>query len=533
MARPAVDQAALIAALRDPARYPHPAGTVERIETHISHVLLAGEYAYKIKKPVNLGFLDFSTLAARRFYCEEELRLNRRLAPQLYLELVAICGSARAPVLVPAVGTTEEAGVIEYAVKMRRFPQSALYDRLAASGELASRHIDALAGVIADFHLRVPACALQDPYGSAQAIEAPMLENFGQIRALLGPQLAAAGRLAAVDRIEDWSRQTHSELVQVFEERRKDGFIRECHGDLHLGNIAWIDGATVPFDGIEFNANLRWVDVLSEVAFLVMDLQVRGRDDLASRFLNAYLEATGDYAGLAVFDAYRVYRAMVRAKIAAIRAGQADAGEDIRRAALADVAAHIDLAQRLIEPRHPALVLMHGPSGSGKTVVSQVLLEAGGMVRLRSDVERKRLEGLAPGTRSGSGQDRGLYREEATRATYAELDRLARRVLAAGRPVVVDAACLRRWQRELFRALASEAQLPWLIVACSADEALLRERVARRSLLGEDASEADLAVLARQLASAELLAEDEPALRVDTGNEPTATSVGRILAALA
>ncbi|HUW36020.1 MAG TPA: AAA family ATPase [Rhodocyclaceae bacterium] len=521
-------QAALIAALGDPSRYPHPAAAVEQIETHISHVLLAGDYAYKIKKPVNLGFLDFTTLGARRFYCEEELRLNRRLAPQLYLDVVAIFGPEAAPVF----GAAEAAGAIEYAVKMRRFPQSALYDRLAASGELGRGHIDALAGVIADFHLRIPACGVQDAYGSADAIAAPMLENFGQIRARQGPR-QDPGRLAALDAIEAWSRRRHAELVPAYQARRAGGFVRECHGDLHLGNVAWVDGLAVPFDGIEFNAGLRWVDVASEVAFLVMDLQLRGRDELAHRFLNAYLEATGDYAGLEVFDAYLVYRAMVRAKIAAIRACQAGAGEDVRRAAQADLDAHIALAQRLTRQRSPALVLMHGPSGSGKTVVSQALLEAGGMVRLRSDVERKRLEGFAPDMKSGSGLDRGLYREEATRATYAELDRLARRVLAAGWPVVVDAACLRRWQREPFRALAAEAHLPWLIVACGADPALLRERVARRSLAGQDASEADLAVLARQLGNSEPLAEDEPALRADTGREPTAASVGRILAALA
>ena len=527
MAGAAVDQAALIAALSATMSDPHPAAAVERIETHISHVLLAGDYAYKIKKPVNLGFLDFTTLAARRFYCQEELRLNRRLAPQLYLELVAICG----PEAEPRLGAGDDAGAIEYAVKMRRFPQAALYDRLAASGELGSRHIDALARVIADFHLRLPACAAADPYGSAGAIAAPMLENFAQIRARLGPR-QDAGRSAALGAIEAWSRARHAALVPVFEARREGGFVRECHGDLHLGNVAWIDGAAVPFDGIEFNANLRWVDVMSEIAFLVMDLQARGRDDLAHRFLNAYLEATGDYTGLEVFDAYRIYRVMVRAKIAAIRAGQAGAGEDVRRAAQADLDAHLDLAQRLIAPRRPTLAVMYGPSGSGKTVVSQALLEAGGMVRLRSDVERKRLAGLAAAMRSGSGPDRGLYREEATRATYQELLRLARRVLAAGWPVVVDAACLRRWQRESFRALAAELHLSWLIVACGADPALLRERVAQRSLSGQDASEADLAVLERQLGSAEALADDEPALRLDTGNEAAADSAARILAAL-
>lgn len=524
-------QAHLVSAMHDPARYPHPAGAVLHIETHISHVLLAGDYVYKIKKPVDLGFLDFTTLKARRFYCEEELRLNRRFAPKLYLEVVAIGGSLEAPVLGAATAA------IEYAVKMRRFPQEALFDRLAETGELECRHIDALASVIADFHGGAARAAATDPYGSAAAIEAPMRQNFEQIRGLIGSdvgrEIAAATRRGALDEIENWSRNRHAELAPVFAARHAQGFVRECHGDLHLGNVAWVDGAALPFDCIEFNPNLRWIDVMSEVAFLIMDLRMRGRDDFANRFLDAYLERSGDYAGLAVLDDYLVYRAMVRAKIAAIRAGQADAGEEVRRQATADCDAHLALAQRFIKPRRLALVIMHGLSGSGKTFVSQGLLEATGMLRLRSDVERKRMQGMAVEAKSGSGLFTGLYREEATRSTYAEMERLARLVLAVGWPVVVDAAFLRRWQREAFRKLADEFGLPFLIVSCTASGAVLRERVRLRSAAGRDASEADLAVLDRQMASAESLESEGQVLCLDTSEERAGGEVpGLILAAL-
>ena len=515
-------QAKLVVALQEGSRYPHPAGAVVHIETHISHVLLAGEYAYKIKKPVDLGFLDFTTLAARRFYCEEELRLNRRLAPKLYLEMVAIGGSCAAPVLGAAVG------VIEYAVKMRRFPQEALFDRLAARSELECRHVDDLAGVIAAFHGAAARTAAADSYGSAAAVAQPMRQNFSQIKPLLA-NASERGMLAA---IENWSLRRHADLVPMFEMRRAQGFVRECHGDLHLGNVAWVDDAALPFDCIEFNAELSWIDVMSEVAFLVMDLSMRGRDDLANRFLDGYLERSGDYAGLALLDDYLVYRAMVRAKIAAIRAAQPEAGEAGRRLAQTDCAAHLALALRFTEPRRQALVIMHGLSGSGKSWVSQRLVVESGMMRLRSDVERKRLQGLAAKAKSGSGVFAGLYREEATRATYAELARLARLVLAAGWPLVIDAAFLQRWQREIFRALAAELALPLLIVSCRADTALLRERVRQRGAIGRDASEADQTVLEQQMTSAEPLESEGQVLCLDTAEAACGDAPALVLAAL-
>lgn len=523
-------QEKLVRALQDPARYPHQAGAVDHIETHISHVFLAGDYAYKIKKPVDLGFLDFTTLAARRFYCEEELRLNRRLAPEIYLEVVTIGGSCDSPVL----GATDKP--IEYAVKMRRFPQEALFDRLAAKNELTDRHIDALAGVIAEFHGRVERARLTDPYGAAAAVGEPMRQNFAQLR----PLLATDSDLALLQAIEKSSLRRHAELVPAFTARHAEGFVRECHGDLHLGNVAWVDGgvgsgvgkSALPFDCIEFNPNLRWIDVMSEVAFLVMDLCMRELENFASRFLNAYLENSGDYEGLRVLDYYLVYRAMVRAKVAAIRAAQPDAGDAGRREAMADCRVHLALAERFTRPRRQALIIMHGLSGSGKTVVSQGLLEATGAVRVRSDVERKRMAGLAQDEESGSGIATGIYDQGTTIATYAELTRLARSALEAGWPALVDAACLCRWQRETFSGLAREFKVPFLIVACTAEDAVLRERVRRRAASGQDASEADVSVLDHQMESAEPLAAEEHPLVLDTGREPTAEAVIRIVAAL-
>jgi aminoglycoside phosphotransferase family enzyme/predicted kinase len=491
----------LIAALRAPACYPHAVDQVELLQTHISCILLAGDYAYKIKKPVNLGFLDFSTLAARRFYCGEELRLNRRTAPGLYLDVIPISGSESAPVL----GGGGPA--IEYALKMRRFGQDALLDRMARRGALAPQHIDALALGLARFHADIARAGPDLEYGSSARILAPALQNFEQMRELA----SAKTDLALLVRLGDWTAREHAALAALFDARKREGWVRECHGDLHLGNIALLGGVPTPFDGIEFSADLRWTDVMNEVAFLMMDLIDHHLPRLAFRFLNAYLERSGDYAGLRVLRFYLVYRALVRAKVSCLRAHQpgmaareqSDIEQEYRR--------HLHLAERLAAPGHAALLIMHGLSGSGKTTIAQGLAESLGAVRLRSDVERRRLFGLAAGARSGSQLDAGLYAPGASERTYAHLAGLAREVLAAGYPVIVDAAFLRRSWRERFAELARGAGAAFAIAACTASAATLRARVALRERAGGDASEAGLAVLERQFVTAEPLAADESA----------------------
>jgi aminoglycoside phosphotransferase family enzyme/predicted kinase len=489
----------LVEALRSSACYPHPAGHVEVIETHISWVLLAGEHAYKIKKPVSLGFVDFSTLEARRHYCEEELRLNLRTAPEIYLDVVPIGGTTRAP----AIGAGGTA--LEYAVHMRRFPQEALLDHLARAGKLCAGHVDALARGLARFHEAQGHALPDSAFGTPERVLDQALDNFHDIEALESD----AALLASLDRLRDWTLASHRALAPLIAERRSDGFVRECHGDLHLANVVLVDGKPVPFDCIEFEPRLRWIDVMSEVAFAVMDLERHGLAALAARFLNAYLEETGDYPGLRVLRFYAVYRAMVRAKIACIRAHQLDADDTQRSRAATELAAHLALAHRLARAVHPAMILMHGPSGSGKTHVSQMLLESLGAIRVRSDVERKRRHGLPPQARTASPPGAGLYSERENALAYGRLAELASWVIASGFPAIVDATFLRRTERDAFRALASAAGASFTIVSCAAPEALLRERVARREASAADASEAGLAVLELQLARREPLARDE------------------------
>lgn len=500
------------ALLSDPRCYDHAVSELRLIETHISWVVLTGEVAYKIKKPVDMGFLDFSTLARRQQACDDEVRLNRRLAAEFYLGVVAITGSAESP-RINAAGLP-----FEYAVKMRQFSCDATLDRLDERGELGVVQIDRLAARLARFHLAECARApLDSPWGEPEMVARPVAENFQHLVERLNDP--AERRLLA--KLQSWSNAEHQRLTPLLRERKRDGFVRECHGDLHLGNLAWVGGHLVIFDCIEFNAGLRWIDVISEVAFCYMDLLHRRHADLAMRFLNAWLEISGDYEGLALLRYYAVYRALVRAKVAVLRAGQSGGGAQNR----AEASACLLLAEQLAQNDAPQqLWITHGLSGSGKTTLTQSLLQQQGMIRVRSDVERKRLAGLEASARGGGGIAQGLYALESSRRTYEHLARLAGSVLAAGWPVVVDAACLARWQRDLFRELAQCRGVEFRILDIQADIAMLRERVGRRAAKGHDASEADLRVLQHQIETAQPLEEDE--LSVVTHLSATAVSGG-------
>jgi aminoglycoside phosphotransferase family enzyme len=364
---------------------------VRLLETHISFVLLTGAFAYKIKKAVRLPFLDFSTLARRRKFCDEELRLNRRLAPDLYLDVVPITGTPDAP----AIGGDGPA--LEYAVRMREFRQEDLLSNVLERGALTPAHIDALAERLARFHAAAAVSAPGATHGTPMHARALALANFREIARL--PESAAERR--ALQSLRQWTRDEHTKIRATLEERLRRGAVRECHGDLHLGNVALIDGVVTIFDCLEFNAGMRWMDTMSEVAFAVMDLVHRDQAALAHRLLTAYCERSGDYGGVAVLRFHLVYRAMVRAKVAALRAAQLTDSR-ARAACAEEFAAHLRLASRLATDVHPAFVVMHGLSGSGKTTLSQMLLERAGAVRVRTDVERKRLAGLAATQASGS-----------------------------------------------------------------------------------------------------------------------------------
>ncbi|MBW3598511.1 MAG: AAA family ATPase [Planctomycetes bacterium] len=490
------DAEKLIDALRDPGCYDHPVEQVEVLQTHISWVLLAGDFAYKVKKPVNLPFVDFSTLEKRRFFCEEELRLNRRLAEELYLAVAPIAG----PVESPRVGGAGEA--IEYAVKMRRFPQDGLLSRLLEQGRLSGKHIDRLARQAADFHGRAAVADLDRPWGSAENVRQPIEENFEELLAATPDDSPLHSRLLD---LQAWNREQLEKLGQTLEGRRQYGYIRECHGDMHLGNIVLLPkedgGEIVIFDGIEFNENFRWIDVQNDIAFPVMDLEERGRPDLARRLLNVYLEASGDYEGLAVLPLYLNYRALVRAKIDWIRGHQAGVAGRQRRRLEEEFARYLSLAEHYGRPPHPRLFLTCGVSGSGKSHFARRLAERVGAVQIRSDVERKRMFADSPPEK--------LYSKAATQQTYGRLADLTLRALGAGFSVVVDATFLSQRRRTQFRRLADRMNVSCILLDFRTSPETLQARIRARQQEGRDPSDANLQILARQLAAREPLTEEE------------------------
>ena len=456
------------------------------IETHISWVLLAGDLAYKIKKPVRLPFVDYATLAARRACCEEEVRLNTRLAPTLYLGVSRITGGEGAPQV------DGDGPVLEYAVRMRRFPAGALFSEQLAAGTLGAERVDALAALLGEFHEQAPAATADSGFGTAAR------RRDAALAALAGA--AAVACAAERDQLRAWLEREAAALAPLWQARLGSGRVREGHGDLHLDNVVSLNGAVAAFDGIEFDPALRWTDVVDDLAFAVMDFAARGRADFAWRLLDGWLERTGDFAGMPALRCALAYRALVRAQVEHLR-GPARAAE---------ARLYVDAALGWTRPAAPHLCITHGLPGSGKSFRSQRLLERPGAIRLRSDVERKRLFGLGPLEASREhGID--LYTSEATRRTYEHLSATARLLLRAGFPVVLDAAFLRRDERDAARALARELGVPFSILDCQAPPEVLRQRLLARR---HDASEADVSVLERLQRAAQPLGVDEIALVV-------------------
>ena len=371
---------------------------------------------------------------------------------------------------------------------------------------------------VADFHESIPRAAPDSPYGTPEAILEPMLENLRHVRERVG----APGNAERLSRIDAWTRRRWEELIPVLERRREEGRVRECHGDMHRGNIALLDGEPLFFDAIEFNPNLRWIDTASELAFLVMDLEEAGEPRLARRLLNRYLEVGGDYEGLRVLDFYKVYRAMVRAKVLAIRLGQPGRQGHSGSRERHDCARYLALAESYTRTRRPRLLIACGLSGSGKSRMSRALREVLPAIHIRSDVERKRLFELRAEDLARIRIERGIYSPQATAWTYQRLRALASTILECGYDALVDATFLAGAHRMAFQELARERGAGFAILSLDAPIEVLRQRVVRRLAAGNDASDASLAVLERQRNAYEPLtqAERELALRIDTPHPP-------------
>ncbi|WP_027213127.1 bifunctional aminoglycoside phosphotransferase/ATP-binding protein [Burkholderia sp. WSM2232] len=495
-------------ALQRPASYCHPAGRIRRIETHISVVYLAGRYAYKLKKPVDPGFLDFTSPAARQRACEDEVRLNRRFARELYRGVGTIVREGR----VCKIG--RRGRVVEHVVKMRRFDEREVFDGLVAHEALGFPEMDALADSLAAAHRRASRAVPRGSFGAASTVRTQMqavLDNLAKLGREAGVHVPAS--------IREWCEREWVRLAEHFEARRAGGFVRECHGDLHLGNVLRRGKRVVMFDCIEFSNALRWIDVASDLSFLLMDLQAHGRDDLAARLLNGWLRRTGDFGALPALRYYSVYRALVRALAAALKTRGGS-----KHQPLTEVNRYLALAERLAAKPRPYLLLCHGYSGSGKSAASEALVSLIGAVRVSSDSERKRVRPFAlPDTRP---LPPSAYTAQAIDRHYDALLSLTRQVLASDYPALVDATFLKRAHRERFAALAGSMGVPVLLLDFHARTCLLAERVSRRTAQAQVHAESDagLVVLVRQLANEEPLSAQEWARAVcfDTEVAPDA-----------
>ena len=495
-----------IQAMLKPEFYDHPVDACRLIETHISWVILTGDFVYKIKKPINLGFVDFSTLNKRKFYCEEELRLNRRLAPNIYIDVIPITGSEENPTLMG------NENVFEYTVKMQQFSQDMQLDHVLVRNELRKDMVDSFAILIAEFHQYIETANLASEFGKPEQVYQPAKENFIQIR----EHISEKSKVELLSKIEQWTENTFNETKNIFDQRKGKGFIRECHGDLHLRNLAWHENKPLAFDCLEFNENFRWIDIISEIAFLIMDLDVHHQPELAQHFLNKYLELTGDYQGSSVLRFYLVYRVMVRAKVDAIRAAQAGISQQESEEANAEIANYLQLALTYTQHIKPFIIITHGMSASGKSTITQSLLEKIGAIRIRADVERKRLFNINPEQNSSSNIQQGIYSKQATDQTYQKLLDLTECVIDAGYPVIVDATFSTLKQRTLFKKFAEQKNVHFIILNFIASEETLKQRIRNRK---NDVSDADITVLENQILNWQPMEQNEGDYAVSINTE--------------
>lgn len=472
----------LIQQMMQPGFYPHPVTEpVQLVQTHVSYVLLTGDYAYKVKKPVNFGFLDFSTLEKRKHFCEEELRLNQRGAAALYLEVLPIVQVGDRFQL---DGTGE---AVEYGVKMRQFPAGTLFSDLFEQGKITPELLERLAQVLAQFHARGATNDYIRSFGQVSQIRQAIDENYDQTeRYIGGPQTRQQ-----FDETRAYTDRLFATQASLFNQRIENNWIRECHGDVHLRNIALWNDEILLFDCIEFNEPFRFVDVMFDIAYIIMDLDARDRRDLSNRFLNAYLEQTGDWEGLQVLPLYLSRQSYVRAKVTSFLLDDPSIPDPVKQECTETAARYYRLAWEYTRPRQGRLILMAGLSGSGKSTIARELAQQIGAIHIRSDAVRKHLAGIPLETRGSSD----LYTPEMSQKTYDRLLKLGITLASQGYPVILDAKYDRQVLRQAVITQAQTHQIPLQIIHCHAPLTVLQERLHQRQ---GDISDATVDLLPEQ-----------------------------------
>jgi aminoglycoside phosphotransferase family enzyme/predicted kinase len=481
-----MELAHLLEDLSRPEAYPYRVARVEVAQTHISVVFLAGPFVYKIKKTVQFGFLDFSTVEKRHFFCEQEVVLNRRLAPDVYLGVVPVTRAADGRLQLEGPGE-----VVEWAVKMRRLPEEATLGCRLAHGTAGASELRTLAARLADFHRQAAGGARIQSYGRFEVVAGNARENFAQSEDLVGITVSRT----VFERLRQLTEAQLQTWAPLIEARAARGVIRDTHGDLRLDHVYLFPDQSPPgdviiLDCIEFNERFRFADPVADIAFLVMDLQFHGYRDLARLFAEAYAAAADDTEGSQLLHLYTAYRAVVRGKVEGFKLKEREVSASEQKIALGHAHAHwlLALGELAAPAERPCLVLVGGLPGSGKSTLARGLAERAGFTVLRSDVIRKELAGLVPEAAAPADWKEDLYAADWTERTYRTCLRRSEELLFAGQRVLVDASFRREQDRRSFLEAAQHWGVPGLFLICHVPPDIARQRLHART---GDASDAD------------------------------------------
>lgn len=471
---------ALLLAFQDPRIYPERPKKVELVQTHISAIFLTGEHAYKIKKPVNFGFLDFTTLEKRKFYCHQEVDLNRRLSPEFYLGVVEIRSHQG------QISIGEGPGeILEYAVLMKQFPSDCIMDRWLARGAITLEIVERIAAKIAHFHSRAATNPEIAAFGEIETIRVNVEENFAQTEKYVGRAFSAE----TYREIQESSRRFMESHLPLFQKRIAEGKIRDCHGDLHLQHICLGEEILI-FDCIEFNQRFRYSDVAADIAFLLMDLDSHGEPMLSATLAFHYLKISQDWAIFLLLNFYKSYRAYVRAKVTCFRLDDPVISIANKTSALEEARRYFSLSHYYARKlNRPALLVTCGLMGTGKSTIARALSEALGWERLSSDILRKELAHLSPLEHRYEKFHQGLYSPDFSQKTYKGLLDRAHNILEAGNSLIIDASFKKKTDRQEARALAHRAQADFLLIECQSDEREIERRLTFRAGDKDEASD--------------------------------------------
>ena len=513
------DYTGVIEALEQSGAYPERPASIEHLQTHISHLFLTPDYVYKVKKPVDFGFLDFSTFEKRRSFCYEELVLNQRTSPDVYLEVVKIRRGPGGRIAVDGSGQ-----VLEHAVKMRRLPAASAMDQLLATDQVSESMARDLGSMVAAFHGKAAATPEISAYGSPEGVAQNVIENFDQTEPFVGRTISAGKH----QRLKAYSETFLIEQRPLLERRAAEGFVRDCHGDLHAAQVFFTDQGVRIIDCIEFTKRFRYTDVVSDMAFMAMDLDYAERPDLSRVFMESWLEVAQDPDAAALLDFYKVYRACVRGKVEGFRLDDPHVPKPEKDAAAQRARHYFNLAYYYIsKSEQPRLILSAGMIGTGKSTVARYVASDSGMALLSSDSVRKRLAGVPATERHYEPFGTGIYAPEFSQRTYQALFTLAGEYLSAGHSVVLDATFGRRAQRDRAAALAAEYGADFWVVECVAEEPIIEERLRRRQQRGTGVSDGRLEIYEREKSVFEPMDDVPPDhyVRMDTSVRTVAESV--------